>query len=175
MVTTLMNINSMSLCLRTSVLKLTSSLLLANCPDLKEGYEKKLLCQVFTSKRFYISDICQFARYLKQWFLFSDNVTPKLVSHVETQLSKSSLNSEEISEILFMLAEIVVEKLSFVEGYDESTLDEVTIFSFPKLAGRKGHAKMKILFNLDLALQEPLSGSAMENTWATLVCLPFVR
>ena len=160
-------------CLRTSLLKLASSLLLANCPELKEGYERKLVRDIFTHELFFVMDVCQFIRHLKHWSLFTNNLLPNLVSYFETKLSNSLLSSEEVDEILFILTEIAAEKVSLEKGFDDCETDDMTTFSFLKLAGKLGKAWWEILFKLDFEALSDLSG--MQNIWASLVCLPYVR
>ena len=157
--------------LKNAILKLASSLLLSS-NELETDQETKVLNIAFKSKNFSLADICIFCRNLKQWPEFEDTVRPKLVSYFEGKMINDNFNAFERSGMLHMLAEIVLDKISFEEGYSAGTFEDIRIFDFSKMAAKKGTNWWDVLFQLKC---ETFAGSEVEMTWASLVSLPFIR
>ena len=162
---------STSQSLKNAILKLASSLLLSS-NEHETDEETKVLNLAFKSKNFSLADICVFCRNLKQWPKFEDTVQPKLVSYFEGKLIRENFDAFERSQMLHMLAEIVLDKISFEEGYSASAFEEVTTFDFSKMTAKKGTNWWDVLFQLN---SETFTGSEVEMTWASLVSLPFIR
>jgi hypothetical protein len=95
-----------------------------------------------------------------------------LVSYFEGKILGGSFNALERSEMLHMLAEIVLDKVSFEEGYSASTFEDVMTFDFSKVATKNGTSWWDVLFQFEC---ETTSESEVEITWASLVSFPFIR
>ena len=101
-----------------------------------------------------------------------DTIRPKLVSYFEGKIISRVLNAMERREVLHMMAEIVLDKISFEEGFSASMFEEVTLFNFSKTFAKKGATWWNLLFQLDC---ETFCESEVEIAWASLVALPFTR
>lgn len=166
--TCLIKTKSTSPSLRTASLKLTSSLLRNS--ELETEQAAKVLSLVFSSKHFLVDDVCQFCRQLKKWTKFVDVVTPKVISYFEGAMISSGLDAEGKRNVIFMLCELVVDNISFEEGYSASMFEEAVTFDFPKVAAMKGTNWWRLLFEIDW-----ISVNKLEITWTSLVILPFIR
>ncbi len=143
-----------------------------NSTELEKDQETEVLSLAFTSKKFSVADICGFCRNLKQSPIFLDTVRPKLVSYFDEKMVTCGLNALERGEVLHMLAEIVLDKISFEAGYSASMFEEAATFNFSKMSAKKGSSWWDVLSELDC---EAFSDSEVETIWASLVVLPFIR
>ena len=94
------------------------------------------------------------------------------MSYFEDKMLSARLKAEDRSDVLFMLAEMVVDSVSFEEGYCGSTVEEITPFDFPKMLAEGGAKLWEVLFRFEC---EKFSECEVETTWAALVALPFCR